>query len=75
MPGQLDPELIADVLGGDQVLTPEEAAAQLGVAVDVLEDEARAGRVPSIQLMPRGGIRRYRASDITRLAATGIPPA
>jgi excisionase family DNA binding protein len=68
MPGQFDPDLIADLIGGDPLLTPVEAAQVLGVDEMELYELTVAGKVPSIQ---PGGPRthhRYRASVIDRFA-------
>ena len=65
MPPRVDQALIAEINGGDPLLTPAEAAAQLGVDVLELNDM----HLPSVQ---PGGLRtgrRYRQSVITAKAA------
>lgn len=79
MPGRVDYTLIEEILGGDPLLLPEEAAAQLGIDEGDLTTRARAGLIASVQVVPdsiRGkGVRRYRQSVITALAAAPLPPA
>jgi excisionase family DNA binding protein len=68
MAGRLDPELVADLIGGDPLLTPGEAATALGVDEMELYELTAAGKVPSIQ---PGGPRthhRYRTSVIGQFA-------
>ena len=67
MPATIDMNLVNEILDGDPVLLPEEAAAQLGVSENVLYERAVAGTVPSIQPGGPNGPRRYRQSAITRL--------
>lgn len=74
MPPRVDYALVEEILGGDPLLLPEEAAAQLGVDEDDLTVQAQAGMIESVQVIPdseRGrGVRRYRQSVIdARIAA------
>jgi hypothetical protein len=76
MPGCVDRALIEEILGGDPVLTPAEAAAQLGIDEDEVLVRARAGVLGSVQVIPdtlhARGVRRFRQSVITAcLAETG----
>jgi hypothetical protein len=73
MPSRVDLNRVNEILGGDPLLTPPEAAAQLGISEDELYGHACAGRVPCLQPGGPGSWRRYRTSVITRLAAEGIP--
>lgn len=74
MPPRIDQTRIDEILGGDPLLLPSEAAAKLRVSEEMLARYARAGRVPSIRVAALGD-RRYRTSVITRLAEDGIPAA
>jgi excisionase family DNA binding protein len=68
MAEQFDPELVADIIGGDPLLTPAEAAKVLGMDEMQLYELTAAGKVPSIQ---PGGPRtqhRYRTSVIGQFA-------
>jgi hypothetical protein len=72
MPGRIDQALVDELLGGDPLLLPDEAAGLLGIDVDDLTDRARAGEIPCVQVTPDAvkarGARRYRTSVITALA-------
>lgn len=64
MPGQrIDQALVDDILGGDPLLTPAEAAAILGVDEMELTDMG----IPAVRLAS-AKTRRYRTSAITRVA-------
>ena len=72
MAPRVDLTLVAEVLDGDPLLLPEEAAAQLGIDEDDLTIRAQAGLIASVQVMPDSekgrGVRRYRQSVITEAA-------
>lgn len=74
MPGQFDQALIDELLGGDPLLTRDEAAARLGLDVTQLDALARSGAIPSISPgTPPGGTvqphaRRFRTSAIDTYA-------
>jgi excisionase family DNA binding protein len=68
MAGRIDPDLVAEIIGDDPLLTPGEAAQVLGVDEMELYELTAAGKVPSIQ---PGGPRthhRYRTSLIAQFA-------
>jgi len=73
MAPRIDQALVAELLGGDPFLTPDEAAARLGIGEARLYDVTADGRVPAVQPGGPNSHYRYRESVITRLAATGIP--
>jgi excisionase family DNA binding protein len=49
----------------DRLLTPAEAAAELGVGVRALSVWESAGKIPAVKTP--GGHRRYRPADVARL--------
>jgi excisionase family DNA binding protein len=49
-----------------EYLTPDEAAALLGIHLKTLERWVAAGRLPVIQVVP-GGRRRFRRADVEAL--------
>lgn len=49
----------------DRVLTPGEAAAELGIGVQALRYWAKTGKIRALRTA--GGHRRYRAADVARL--------
>ena len=69
MAEQFDPALVADIIGGDPLLTPAEAAQALGIDEMELYELTAAGKVPSIQPGGKGTHHRYRTSVITQFAA------
>lgn len=68
MPGRIDQGLLDDILGGDPLLLPSEAAALLGVDAMELYDLTVRGTVPAIQPGGPKAQHRYRTSDIDQLA-------
>lgn len=60
----------------DELLTPQRAAALLGITTDSIRRWANDGVLPSVRTRPDGrGHRRFRRSDIERLVQgteTGI---
>jgi hypothetical protein len=75
MTPRVDLNLVNEILGGDPLLTPPEAAKALGITEDELYGHAVAARVPHLQPGGPGSWRRYRQSVIARLAEQGIPDA
>ena len=77
MAGRIDQALIDEILGGDPLLLPEEAAGLLGIDVWDLTARAHTGQIPAIQIVPDNGdargTRRYRTSVITALAEKRNP--
>jgi excisionase family DNA binding protein len=68
MAEQFDPKLVAEIIGGDPLLTPAEAAKVLGMDEMQLYELTAAGKVPSIQPGGKGTHHRYRTSAITQFA-------
>ena len=73
MPGQFDRALVEDILGGDPLLTRDEAAERLRLDVSQVDELARSGVIKSIA--PGAGrvvqphARRFRVSAIDKYAA------
>lgn len=76
MPGRFDRARVEDILGGDPLLTRDEAAERLGLDVSQVDRLAAAGEIPSISPGGRGPrSRRFRASAIDRACKErGITP-
>jgi excisionase family DNA binding protein len=49
----------------DRLLTPAEAAAELGIGVQALRRREAAGKIAPLRTI--GGHRRYRAADVAKL--------
>lgn len=81
MGSRVDLARVAEVLDGDPLLTPVEAADELGIYVEELAALTAAGLIAYIQPCPDSprahgnakGIRRYRTSVIAALKTAGVP--
>lgn len=62
----------ARVEAHEPLLTPAEAAAELGVSADDLDRRARAGEMDHLAYRDKRGVtRRYFAADIAEMALAG----
>lgn len=50
----------------DELLTPQRAAARLGITADTIRRWANDGVLPSVRTRP-GGHRRFRSADVDQL--------
>jgi hypothetical protein len=77
MGSRVDLNRVAELLDGDPLLTPIEAAEELGIYVEELKALTDAGMIRYIEPVPdkgRGGVtRRYRTSVVAAMKAAGVP--